>query len=130
MNFKIIIFAIYLFATSLAFSAEGESVLTFTTNLKVTTQKSFRLKGKEAFINGQLLAKGALGAYQAYATRVLMIKPDGTSQCNAGSYVHQVSTDKNGKKKMKVARGCLTSKAFAELIQAFTELEKAYRAPH
>lgn len=130
MNFKNFIFAGFIFATQLAFSAEGESALTFTTNLKVTTQKSFKLKGKEAFINGQLLAQGALGAYQAQAVRVLTIKPDGTSQCNAGSYVHQVVTEKKGKKKMKVARGCLTSKAFAELIQAFTELEKAYRAPH
>ena len=129
MNFKIFIFACLLFASPLVFSAEGESLLTFTTNLNVTTQKSFKLKGKKAIINGRLLAEGALGAYQAQAVRVLTIKPDGTSQCNAGSYVHQVVMEKKGKKKTKVARGCLTSRAFAELIQAFTELEKAYQAP-
>lgn len=126
MNYKIILIFSFLLIAQIAFSGEGEATLTFTTNLKMTSQKSFKLKGKEVYVNGRLLAQGALGACQKQAVRVLAVKPDGTSMCNAGSYVHQVTIEKKGKKKNKVARGCLTSKAFAELIQAFTELEKAY----
>ena len=54
MNFKIALILFVFLMTQAAFSGEGEATLSYTTNLKITSQKSFKLKVKEAFVNGQL----------------------------------------------------------------------------